>query len=176
MNNPKNPENPIEEPEITLRCSKCNRPITPSEAVLTPTGYRCRDCVRSQQKIFDTSKPLDYVFGFLLAAIVSYLGSLLAARIGFFIFLLGPATGVAAAEVVRFVTKKRRSKVLFRLFVAGLIVGGIPRILMLLLGLIIGMSVDMMSLYSLLPLIYQVIFLLLAVPSGYYRLSGSRRL
>lgn len=176
MENPTNPENSTEKPEITLRCSKCNRPITPSEAVLTPTGYRCRECVRGQQKAFNTSKPLDFVLGFILAVIVSYLGSLLAARIGFFIFLLGPATGVAAAEVVRFVTKKRRSKLLFRLFAAGLIIGGIPRLLVLLLNLFMGLTMDAMSLYILLPLIYQVIFLALAVPSGYYRLSGSRRL
>jgi len=176
MDNPINPENSTEEPEITLRCSKCNRPITPAEAVRTPTGYRCRDCVRSQQTIFNNSKPLDYVLGFLLAAVVSYLGSLLAARIGFFIFLLGPATGVAAAEIVRIVTKKRRSKILFKVFAAGLIAGGIPRLLLLLLSLFLGMSMDVMSFYALLPLIYQGIFLALAVPSGYYRLSGSRRL
>lgn len=176
MDNPTKPENTTKENEITLRCTKCNRPITPSEAVLTPTGYRCRECVRSQQKIFDTSKPLDYGLGFLLAAVVSYVGSLLAARIGFFIFLLGPATGVAAAEVVRYVTKKRRSKTLFRLFAVGLIAGGIPRLFMLLLSAFIGISMDVMSFYALLPLIYQIIFLALAVPSGYYRLTGSRRL
>lgn len=176
MDNPINPENQIDESEITLRCSKCNRPITPAEAVQTPTGYRCRECVRGQQKVFNTSKPLDAVLGFFIAAIISYLGSLLAARIGFFIFLLGPATGVAAAEIVRFVTKKRRSKVLFRLFAGGLIAGGIPRLLILLANLFFGLSMDVMSLYILLPIIYQVIFLGLTVPSGYYRLSGRRRL
>ncbi|MBG0785740.1 MAG: hypothetical protein H0S79_11610 [Anaerolineaceae bacterium] len=176
MDNPTNPENSNEEQGITLRCNKCNRPITPSEAVLTPTGYRCRDCVRQQQKIFDTSKPLDYVLGFLLAALVSYLGSLLAARIGFFIFLLGPATGVAAAEVVRFATKKRRSKALFRLFNAGLIVGGIPRLFILLVTLFWGMDVNGLNFYALLPLVYQIIFLALAVPAGFYRLSGKQRL
>ncbi len=176
MDNSTNPENSTKEQGITLRCNKCNRPITPSEAVLTPTGYRCPDCVRQQQKNFDTSKPLDYVWGFLLAAVVSYFGSLLAARIGFFIFLLGPATGVAAAEVVRFATKKRRSKALFRLFNAGLIVGGIPRLFILLLNFFWGINLNAMNFFAVLPLIYQVIFMALAVPSGFYRLSGKRRL
>ena len=174
MDNSTNPENSTEEQGITLRCNKCNRPITPSEAVLTPTGYRCPDCVRQQQKIFDTSKPLDYVLGFLLAAVVSYLGSMLAARIGFFIFLLGPATGVAAAEVVRLATKKRRSKALFRLFNAGLIVGGIPHMFILLLTLFWGINTNTINFSVILPLIYQVIFLALAVPAGFYRLSGKR--
>ena len=176
MDNSTNPENSTEAQGITLRCNKCNRPIIPSEAVLTPTGYRCPDCVRQQQKIFDTSKPLDYVLGFLLAAVVSYLGSLLAARIGFFIFLLGPATGAAAAEVVRFATQKRRSKALFRLFTAGLIIGGFPRLFILLLNIFWGINMNAMNFYAVLPLIYQVIFLALAIPSGFYRLSGKRRL
>ena len=80
-----------EEPEITLRCNKCNRPITPAEAVLTPTGYRCKDCVRNQQRVFDTSKPLDYVWAFLAAAIISFLGSLVGSFLGFYVFLLAPA-------------------------------------------------------------------------------------
>ena len=175
MDKSTNSENSNEVQGITLRCNKCNRPITPSEAVLTPTGYRCPDCVRQQQKIFDTSKPLDYVWGFLLAAVVSFLGSMLAARIGFFIFLLGPATGVAAAEVVRFATRRRRSKVLFRLFNAGLIVGGIPRLFILLLNIFWGINMNALNFIVVLPLIYQVIFMALAIPAGFYRLSGRRR-
>jgi len=49
---------PTPEETPTLRCNRCNKPITPEEAVLTPTGYRCRDCVNSQLKVFDTTKGL----------------------------------------------------------------------------------------------------------------------
>jgi DNA-directed RNA polymerase subunit RPC12/RpoP len=161
----------LNEEQITLRCSKCGKPITPQEAVQTPTGYRCQECVRRQQKVFDTSKPLDAVLGFLIAAVLSLIGGFITDRIGFFTFLLAPATGVGIAEAVRFVTKKRRSKRLFRLTAAGVIVGGLPLILVkgfFLLG--------SLSLFTLLDLGYQILFLVLAVPSAYYRLSGNRRL
>ena len=43
-----------------LRCNRCERPICTECAVLTPTGYRCKECVRGQQKVFDTAKWFDY--------------------------------------------------------------------------------------------------------------------
>ncbi len=162
---------PNNDETITLRCNKCGKPITPQEAVQTPTGYRCQDCVRKQQKIFDTSKPLDYLWAFLIAAVLSLIGGFITDWIGFFTFLLAPAVGVGIAEAVRFVTQKRRGKRLFRLVAAGVILGALPLILFkgfLLLG--------SFSVFRLLDLGYQVLFLVLAVPSAYYRLSGSRRL
>ncbi len=157
--------------QITLRCSKCGKPITPQEAVQTPIGYRCRECVRKQQKVFDTSKPLDVVWGFLIAAVLSLIGSFITDWIGFFTFLLAPAIGVGIAESVRFVTKKRRGKRLFRLVAAGVILGGLPLILFKGFFLLGSFSV-----FRLLDFGYQILFLILAVPSAYYRLSGSRRL
>src|SRR4030043_252957 len=41
--------------ETSLRCKRCNKPICASCAVLTPVGYRCRECVRGQQATFDTA-------------------------------------------------------------------------------------------------------------------------
>lgn len=170
-----NPQQPPDEQAITLRCSKCGKPITPDEAVQTPTGYRCPECVRRQQKIFDTSKPLDYLWGFLIAVTISLAGSLLTSVIGFFTFLLAPATGVAIAEIVRAVTRKRRSKRLFRLVSTGVIIGGLPLILINLFNLLVRLDAGAFNLFSLLPLAYQILYLVLAVPSAYYRLSGSRR-
>lgn len=162
--------------EITLRCSKCGKPITPDEAIQTPIGYRCRECVRKQQKVFDTSRPLDYVWSMLIAVVLSLIGSILTSLIGFFTFLLAPAAGVVIAEVVRAVIKKRRSKRLFRLVSIGIILGGLPLILNSLLNLITRLGTGSFNLFSLLPLGYRILYLVLAVPSAYYRLSGSRRL
>ena len=166
-----------EDQEITLRCSKCGKPITPAEAIQTPIGYRCRDCVRTQQKVFDTSKPLDYLWGFLIAVIGSFMASYIIRLIGFFTILLAPAAGVGIAELVRMVIKKRRSKRLFQLVAAGIVLGGLPLILVFLSNLILGLQSGSrpMSFFRLLPLGYQVLYLVLAVPSAYYRLSGSRR-
>lgn len=162
--------------EITLRCSKCGRPITPQEAILTPTGYRCPDCVRKQQKVFDTSQPLDYVLGFIIALILSLIGSFVVRAIGFFTVLLAPAAGVAIAEAVRFVIKKRRSNRLFRVVTVGVVLGGLPLILIIGINFILGLGAGSFNLFSLLPLAYQVLYLVLAVPSAHYRLSGRRRL
>jgi len=162
--------------QLSLRCSKCGKPITPEEAIQTPVGYRCEDCVKQQQRIFDTSKPLDFVWGLLIAAVLSFLGSLLTSAIGFFTFLLAPAAGVAVAEVVRAVIKKRRGKRLFRVVAAGVILGGLPLIVMRLINFVVALSFGSFNLFSLLPLAYQILYLFLAVPSAYYRLSGSRRL
>jgi hypothetical protein len=56
-----------------------------------------------------------------------------------------------------------------------MILGGIPMILYFLLNLIVPLSAGAFNFYALLPLGYQVLYLVLAVPSGYYRLSGMRR-
>lgn len=164
------------EQEITLRCSKCGKPITPAEAVQTPIGYRCQECVKNQQKVFDTSRPLDFVWGFLVAVVLSLIGSILTSVIGFFTFLLAPAAGVAIAEAVRAVIKKRRSKRLFRLISIAIILGGLPLIVINFFNLIVRLSAGSFSLFSLLPFAYQILYLVLAVPSAYYRLSGSRRM
>lgn len=180
MTNQTKTNNTSNEQEITLRCSKCGTPITPAQAVQTPIGYRCQDCIRKQQKIFNNSKPVDYVLGFLIAAGLSLFASFLILLIPFFtllvVFLLAPATGVAIAEVVRKVTQKRRSKQLFRLVAAGVIIGGIPHLLIYLLNLIVPLSQGTFLFFGLLPLGYQILYLVLVVPSAYYRLTGSRRL
>ena len=63
--------------ETSLRCNQCNRPICASCAVRTPTGYRCKECVKGQQKIFDTAEWYDYIFGFAMAGVLSLIASLL---------------------------------------------------------------------------------------------------
>ena len=161
--------------EITLRCNKCGRPISPREAVQTPTGYRCPECVRNQQKIFDTSKPLDYILGFVIALFLSTIGSFIVRNIGFFTILLAPAAGVVIAEAVRFVIKKRRSDRLFKVVTIAIILGGLPLILLIGINFILDLSSGSLNFFSLLPLGYQVLYLVLAVPSAYYRLSGKRR-
>lgn len=176
INNNKTTHNQQNQAEITLRCSRCGKPITPAEAIQTPTGYRCSACVKQQQKVFNTSQPIDYILGFVIAAVLGLLGSWLTSIIGFFTILLAPAVGVGIAEAVRFVTKKRRGKLLFRLVSIGIILGGLPLIAINLINLVFFLSAGSFNFFIFLPLGYQILYLVLAVPSAYYRLSGSRRL
>lgn len=127
--------------ETTLRCNRCERPICTECAVLTPTGYRCKNCVKAQQKVFETTfnnaKPLDLFLGPLTAFILTALGSLASLQCQFYILFIAPAFGWLFAEAVRRVVSKRRSYLLFRLVGLGFILGSLvlPAILFLLTGL-----------------------------------------
>ena len=153
--------------ETALRCNNCERPICASCAVRTPTGYRCKECVRDRQKTFDTSEWVDYVLGFIVASFLSGIGAFLVTlvgRIGFigwFLIAAGaPTAGVIISEGVRAVTRKHRSRPLFITITAGVILGAVPVILFqLFVGNIFG-------------IIFQVVYLVIVVPVVYTRLSG----
>ncbi len=158
-----------------LRCNKCERPICSSCAVLTPTGYRCKECIRSQQKIFDTAQTGDYIIAPLLAAGISFMGSFLPSFLGFFTLFLAPLTGMIIVESTRWLTHKRRSILLVRLITAAALIGSLPLLFPAVYRLILltGMG-SSFSLFNLLPLIWQVIYTLFMVSSVYYRLAGIR--
>lgn len=154
--------------ETSLRCNNCNRPICAACAVRTPTGYRCRECVKGQLKVFDTSQWYDYLLGFIVAAILSGVAAALVILIGrigsFFGWILiaagSPTAAVVIAEGVRLVTRRHRSRPLFITVAAGVVLGTIPIILF---------ELFTMNLFGIL---FQVIYLVIAVPVVYSRLSG----
>ncbi len=162
------PDKPLEGEVITLRCNRCGTPITPATAVRTPTGYRCKDCVRNQQKVFDTAKPLDPVLAFFISAVIGFGGAWVSSLIGFFTILLAPAVGTLVASVVRKVVQKRRSKLIFRMVLWGCILGSIPFVLIPLLSLIQGNFGELLS------LIWRAAFTFLCSTTAYYQLSGIR--
>ena len=148
--------------ETSLRCNKCEKPICAKCAILTPTGYRCKECVKEQQKIFETALWFDYPLVFIVVAILAYLGSLIAARIGFFTILLAPFAGGLIAEVARLITRRRRSKRLFILAALAAVVGCLP----------VGLA--FIQHFILLGFIFQAIYAVLMTSTMYYRLAGIR--
>jgi hypothetical protein len=155
--------------ETSLRCNKCSKPICAKCAVRTPTGYRCKECVRGQMKIFDTALWYDYLTGGLTAAILGFFASLLASLIGgigfigwILIFVGAPSAGMVIAEGVRLVTRRRRAKTLFFTIAAAVFVGALPVIIVQILSL------------NVFNLIFQGIYLFIAIPVVYSRLSGIR--
>jgi hypothetical protein len=153
--------------ETSLRCNKCGKPICANCAVRMPTGYRCKECVRGQLKIFDTARWYDYLLGSVIAGILGFLASFLATLvsglsfIGWILIVIGaPSAGMIIAEGVRLVTRKHRSRPLFIIITAAVVVGALPVILFLLLR------------GSFFSLIFQGIYLFIAVPIVYTRLSG----
>ncbi len=126
--------------ETGLRCNNCNKPICPKCAKLTPTGYRCKDCLRNQQRNFDTTEWYDPLLAFFLAAILSFIGSLLVSVLGFFTLFVAPIAGVIIAEGVRFVVRRRRSSQLYVAAVVGAVLGSLPHLLMAIFATIGGMG------------------------------------
>ncbi|MDP2976771.1 MAG: hypothetical protein Q8N45_11240 [Anaerolineales bacterium] len=153
--------------ETTLRCNKCEKPICPKCAVRTPTGYRCKECVRGQLKLFDTAQWYDYLLGFVVAGCLSLVASGLISLIGgigfigWFLVIAGaPTAGVVIAEATLLVLRRRRSRALFITVLVAVILGALPVVLVRLLF------------FDIFGIAFQGIYLVLATPTVYYRLSG----
>ena len=154
----------------TLRCNRCERPICAEDAVLTPTGYRCKNCIREQQKKFDTAEWYDYIIAFFVAAIGSGIAGILVYILSGFFFgianlFIAPGAGAVIGNVVLRFIKNRRSRALFITSAVGIVVGVLPAILIILLSFGIGNPI---------PLIWEVVYLFMAVPAAYTQISGIR--
>lgn len=153
--------------ETTLRCNRCEKPICAKCAVLTETGYRCTECVRSQQKTFDTATTIDYILAVGIAVILAYIGSILSSRIGFFTIFVAPIAGIVIAEAIRRAIRRRRSKRLFQATAAATAFGGILPVLSILA--LTGITVGLTGLFF---FIWPVVYTVIVTSTVYYRLAG----
>jgi len=154
--------------ETGLRCNNCEKPICPKCAVLTPTGYRCKECVRSHQKVFDTAQWYDYPVAIVVAGVLSYLGSILVGFIGFFTIFVAPIIGVAIAEAVRFSIRRRRSLRLHQLVAITTVLASIIVLIPFLIRLLTGGG----FMGNLLGFIWQIVYIITVSTTVYYRLKG----
>ena len=176
-------DNHQHEPEFTseqqdespgLRCNRRGKPITPETAILTPTGYRSQECIRTQQKVFDTAKQLEVVDGILISELISFAGSLFVPRLGFFTLLIAPGVGTLIYNAVRVAVKRRRSKVLSSAILAGALIGSLPLLVPEMLN-VFRLSSDMFSaIGNLMPLIWKVVYAVLVATTAYTRTKGIR--
>jgi hypothetical protein len=153
--------------ETSLRCNNCERPICASCAVRTPTGYRCKECVKGHQQVFNTAEWYDYIIGFIAAGFLSGIASFLVTlvgNIGFFgwiIVIVGAPTAAGIiAEALRTILRKRRARNLFITVAVGVVFGALPVILLEFLN------------SDIFGILFQVIYLVIATPVVYTRLSG----
>jgi len=159
--------------ETSLRCNRCERPMCVKCAVQTPTGYRCKECVSGQQKTFETAEWVDYFLGAGVAGFLSFLGSLIVPRLGFFSILLAPIAGGIIAEAVRFAIRKRRSKRLFQVITASALLGSLP--MMLINGfsaLFLVISYGPEALGSLFPILWYLVYSIAVTTGVYSQISG----
>ncbi len=162
--------------ETTLRCNRCEKPICTKCAILTPVGYRCKECVRGQQAVFETAQPLDFVIAAVLSAVGAGVGIAVLAFLGFWGFFVAPVVGGGLAEIVRVATRRRRGRKL-PLVAALAGAAGILPTLVPALGLtfvaLTGGGLELLG-GVLLSLVYPVVTGGLLLSTLYYRLRGIR--
>ena len=152
--------------ETGLRCNNCGDPICPKCAVRTPTGYRCKKCIRNQQKIFNTSEWFDYPIAFFISASFAFIGSLIIPFVNFFILFIAPFIGVISSEVIRRAVHKRRSNTLYSIAALGVVAGSLPALISPLSRLISGGG------FNIFGLIWSGYYVFTVTSTVYYRLKG----
>lgn len=111
--------------ETGLRCNRCGKPICSECAVLTPVGYRCKQCIRDQQQQFETAKPFDFVLVTVLAAVGGGLGSLLLGMFSLWGLFLAPVVGGGLADVLQRIIRPRRSRNMPWFAAGGVVLGAL---------------------------------------------------
>ena len=96
--------------ETGLRCNRCNKPICVSCAVQTPVGYRCTECVRCQQEVFETASNLHIGLAALISGVSAVFAIGILSFLGFFGLILAPVAGGGIAELVRISLRGGRSR------------------------------------------------------------------
>jgi hypothetical protein len=115
--------------ETQLRCNRCDRPICIKCANHTPTGYRCSECIRSQQKIFITTKWFDYLIAIVITGVISFLGSQLSFLRGFYTILIAMGAGFLVVWAVKKAINNRRSPLLKIVMSATALVASLPPVI-----------------------------------------------
>ena len=146
--------------ETMLRCNRCDQPICTQCAVRTPTGYRCKECIRGQQKIFDTATPRDVVLAGIFAVVLSLIGSYIASYLGFWTIFAAPVAGGITAEAIRWVARRRRSKLLFWVATGGAVAGALP------------VLITNLFFFNVMGILWPGVYTFLIASTVYARLSG----
>jgi tetratricopeptide (TPR) repeat protein len=154
--------------ETLLRCNRCGRPVCTRCVQLTDVGYRCKDCINTQQKAYFNAETLDYpiafAVGFIVCAFAAPILGILLASLGFFSWIIailaGSAAGGFLAEIVRRAIGRRRGRYLWAVAFAGILLG------VLVGNLVVLFTRGYFPLFS----IANLLFLGLALSTTYYRL------
>lgn len=149
--------------ETTLRCNKCDKPICTKCAVLTPVGYRCPECVRGQQKVFDTSTSIDFVLAGGIAFVLVALATAVLRFLGFWGLFLSPVVGGGIAGIIQWAVRRRRSRRLPLVAAAG---GA--------LGTIAYISLSVFPISFLPTLLWPLAYGVIMIGTMNYRLKGIR--
>jgi hypothetical protein len=146
----------------TLRCNRCGNPICPQCAVRTPVGYRCKSCIRVQQRVFETARWYHFVIAFAVSGFLAWVGSLVIGFLGLFVILLAPLAGVAVGGILQRILRGHHSRYMPVAAGLGAALGCLPQVLLPLLLLVLeggsrGIAGGLLSLVF--PLAYAVLMI-----------------
>lgn len=158
-----------------LRCNKCGKPVCTRCIVRTPVGYRCKDCMRSQQQAFETAVWYDYVIAAVIAAPLAAIATAFAGLLGFFVLFLGPVVGGVVAELIRAAVRRRRGQYLPLVAAAAFVAGAALVVALPLLGGLLaaltGAGAGALGRAGL-SVLWPIVFSVLGASAVYARLRG----
>jgi hypothetical protein len=157
--------------ETRLRCNKCGEPICIKCARRTPVGFRCPQCLHSQQAVFYTATVVDYVIAAVISLVLGAVAAYLMGFLGwFFAIFLGPIAGGLIAEGVFRAMGGRRGRWVGVTVVACLVLSALVLALPFILYVLLAPSVNPTFWLTLLLGRFNVIYLVLACAAAYARL------
>ncbi len=165
-----------------LRCNRCGKPVCIKCIVRTPVGYRCRECVRGQQQVFESVLWYDYLIAAVMVAPLAGLAGALVTSLGFFSIFLAPVVGGILAELVRLGVRRHRGRYLNWVAAGAFGLGSLPLLFiplwMVLVTMFAGPGVSVAQVVSRLALsaglkaIWIVVYAVLGGSTLYARLRG----
>jgi cytochrome bd-type quinol oxidase subunit 2 len=142
-------------------------------------GYRCPECVRGQQKVFDTSTSIDFVLAGGIAFVLVALATAVLRFLGFWGLFLSPVVGGGIAGIIQWAVRRRRSRRLPLVAAAGGALGAVAymslSVFPYLAVFIFGVGFDPAVLISFLPiLLWPLAYGVIMIGTMNYRLKGIR--
>ena len=163
--------------ETTLRCNRCEKPICTSCAVLTPVGYRCKECVRGQQKVFDTGGGMELGIAAVIAAVGIGLAIPVLRILSYWGLLVSPIAGGVISEIIRWGVRRKRNRRMPVAAAIGGAVGVLPHLALpvfnIVAGLMSGLGLATVGAFGF-SLLWPVLYGALMIGTLYGRLKSIR--
>lgn len=162
--------------ETYLRCNRCGKPICTKCAVRTPVGYRCIDCVRTQQQVFyEGFGAVQYLIVAAVSLPLSLIAGWLVPALGWFAIFLGPLAGSAISQAAHWAVKRRRGRYTWLIVCGSIALGALLAHLVGWLNLFPALAVLGGYRGGLGGLLWLGVYLVTAVSAAYAWLRPGRR-
>jgi len=157
--------------ETYLRCARCDAPICAKCAVQTEVGYICRNCLDRQQRAFYAAfRPIYYLVAAAVALPLGLIAGWFVPALGWFAIFLGPLAGGGIAEVAWRAIRRRRGRYTWLVVAGAIAVGGLPRLLIGLIPLVVSLADPTLLPVGVWPLVWTGVYLFTAVGAAIARL------